>query len=102
MSNAIEKPTKEEMIKVRSRLIFLRDKSNLLVLPSILAYIATFITLAIFNQTQNIPTIVALAFLHGLTSIDGLSSLKDEYEAIKTEETKEIKNRKIEKGVKNV
>jgi len=82
MSDATEKPTKEDIAKIRSRLIFLKYKSNFLIIPYVLAYISAYIALVIFDQTQHIPSIVALALLNSIASIDRFDSFIDEYKVI--------------------
>jgi len=86
MSDVIQKPTKEEIKDIRSRLIFLKEKSNLLIIPCVLAYVGAYIILVIFNQTQYISSILALALLNILISIDKFESFEDEYRAIKEEQ----------------
>lgn len=86
------KPTKEEITKIRSRLIFLKDKTSFLFIPFALAYIAAYILLVMFDQYEYVVTIVALALLSGMTSIDRLYDLRDAYKIINKED----------KGVKDV
>ena len=85
MSDTMQKPTKEEIEKIKSRLIFLKDKSKPLGKFSVLVYILACIVLVIFNQTEYIVTVAALSLLHGMAFIDRYSGFKSEYRAIEKE-----------------
>jgi len=85
MNDTVEKPTNEEIEKVRSRLLFLKSTSNLLIVPSVLVYIFAYIALLVLDQIQYIPSIIALALLSSMIFIDKFYSFKEEYKIIEKE-----------------
>lgn len=82
-----DKPTKQEIMDLKSRLIFLRDKSNILSSFTILIYLIATILGVYFKLGEYLAIILALGLFNSIAFIDKANDFKNEYNALNIKTT---------------
>ncbi len=85
------KPTKQDIADIRSRLVFLRDSSKKLVTPMIVFYCGAMFLSFYLGMNEIIALVMALGVIQCSFGMDIYDYFKEEFRAIKYEDMEDKK-----------